>query len=82
MPEPNFWGELLRKLRVEQGVTQRRLASKTGVNRNTLGNIERGVRVGDINTMETLLKFLGYELDALVVKNKPPEEKSSCHSAG
>ena len=82
MPGTNFWGDLLKSLRLEQGITQRRLAADTGVNRNTLGNIERGSYSGDIQTMETLLSHLGYELEAILVKTKKkPPAKTTCHRA-
>lgn len=61
----NFWGALIAKLRQEQGVSQRTLASKTGVNRATLRRIENGNTSGDIETMERILRFLGHELEAL-----------------
>jgi transcriptional regulator with XRE-family HTH domain len=65
----NFWGELIKRLRAEQGVTQRQLASEARVNRATLRGIERGEKPGDMDTMERLLQFLGYEIDAIEVQN-------------
>ena len=62
----NFWGVLIRGLREEQGVSQRTLSALTGVNRSTLRKIEAGETVGDIAIMESLLDFLGYELEAIV----------------
>jgi transcriptional regulator with XRE-family HTH domain len=61
----NFWGELIRKLREERGVTQRTLASQAGVNRSTLRRIEAGLTSGDMETVEKVLNYLGYELEAL-----------------
>jgi len=78
MAGPNFWGDLVRHLRQEQGITQRRLAMDTGVNRNTLGNIERGSCDGDMGTMEKLLGHLGYELEAMSVTPRKPREKTAC----
>jgi transcriptional regulator with XRE-family HTH domain len=65
MRQANFWGELIRALREEQGVTQRTLAARAKVNRSTLRRIETGGTSGDIETMEKLLHYLGYELEAL-----------------
>ena len=61
----NFWGALVRKLREEQGITQRTLAARTKVNRSTLRRIEAGDTPGDMDIMEKLLSYLGYELEAL-----------------
>jgi transcriptional regulator with XRE-family HTH domain len=63
--QANFWGELIKKLREERGVTQRTLATEAGVNRSTLRRIEAGLTSGDMETVEKVLNFLGYELEAL-----------------
>jgi len=60
-----FWGELIRELREEQGLTQRQLATLAGVNRTTLRRIENKSARGDIDVIERLLEFLGYELEAI-----------------
>lgn len=65
MPNGNFWGDLIRKLREEQGISQRVLAARAAVNRSTLRRIEDGRTAGDIETMERVLDYLGYELEAL-----------------
>lgn len=61
----NFWGLLLERLREEQGMSQRTLASATRVNRSTLRKLEKGEITGDIRTLEKLLLALGYELEAI-----------------
>ena len=38
----DFWGDLIKELREEQGFTQRQLATRAGVNRTTLRRIENG----------------------------------------
>lgn len=63
--EQNFWGRLIANLREEQGISQRTLAEKTGVYRSTLRRIEEGATSADMRTMEKLLSYLGYELEAL-----------------
>lgn len=63
--EPNFWGELVVRLREEQKISQRQLASGAGVNRSTLRRIEEGTARGDIDVVERLLNYLGYELEAM-----------------
>lgn len=62
---PNFWGNLIAQLRSEQGISQRQLAAGVHVNRGTLRRIEDGSTTGDIETVEKVLNFLGYELDAM-----------------
>lgn len=61
----NFWGELIKCLREEKGISQRVLSEKACVNRSTLRRIEAGKTSGDIDTMERVLDYLGYELEAL-----------------
>lgn len=61
-----YWAGLIRELIAEQGVSYRQLCRDTGVNRATL---RRWVRLGTsqmpITTLETLLAYLGYDLDAI-----------------
>lgn len=66
----NFWGNLVVSLRDEQGISQRQLASRAKVNRSTLRRIEEGTARGDIDIMERLLKYLGYELEAVTTMSK------------
>lgn len=61
----DFWGDLIKELREEQGFTQRQLATRAGVNRTTLRRIENKQARGDIDVIEKLLDFLGYELEAI-----------------
>ena len=63
--QDNFWGFLIRSLREEQHVSQRALAEKTKISRSTLRKIEAGESTGDIAVVETLLAYLGYELEAI-----------------
>lgn len=64
MSSGNFWGDLVRQLREEQGISQRLLATGAKVNRSTLRRIEEGTARGDIDIVEKLLNYLGYELEA------------------
>jgi len=70
MRKGNFWGLLVRVLREESGLSQRKLAALSGVNRATLRKLENGEAKGTIDLLEVLLKFLGYELDAIQVEAK------------
>jgi transcriptional regulator with XRE-family HTH domain len=60
-----FWGTLIRDLREKQGITQRALSARSGVNRKTLRAIEEGRTTGYIDTIEAVLDYLGYELEAM-----------------
>ena len=42
MVQRNFWGNLIRELRVKKKLSQRRLARSADVNRSTLRAIEAG----------------------------------------
>jgi transcriptional regulator with XRE-family HTH domain len=70
MREGNFWGLLVKTLREERDISQRRLAAITGVNRSTLRKLENGETRGGIDLIEVLLDYLGYELDALEKDSK------------
>jgi transcriptional regulator with XRE-family HTH domain len=60
-----FWGDLILSLRKEQKISQRRLSVGAKVNRSTLRRIEEGDGSGDIDTIERLLDYMGYQLEAL-----------------
>lgn len=60
----NFWGSLIRDLRNEANLSQRKLAEQAGVNRKTLRALENGTTSGEIDLIEKLLDFFGYELEA------------------
>jgi transcriptional regulator with XRE-family HTH domain len=65
--DDNFWGTSIRVLREEQKISQRTLASQTKISRSTLRKIEAGESRGDIRSIETLLSYLGYELEAILM---------------
>jgi transcriptional regulator with XRE-family HTH domain len=66
----NFWGVLIQQLREEQKISQRQLAARAKVNRSTLRRIEEGTARGDIDIMERLLRYLGYELEAIATSSR------------
>lgn len=61
----NFWGDLIRCIREEQGVSQRVLANRAKVGRSALRRLETGEAPGTIDVVERLLHYLGYELEAM-----------------
>ena len=76
-----FWGTLIKNLREEQGISQRVLADQCQVHRVKLRNIERGQTAGDIVTVERILIFLGYELEAFSLKSGEPAEMQLYNAA-
>lgn len=76
-----FWGQLVRDLRTEQGMSQRQLAEEANVHRATLRRMENGATDGHVCDLERLLAVLGYELDAHGVdgtvyrRPQPPNDK-------
>lgn len=68
--DDNFWGDLVLQLREEQNVSQRKLAAGAKVHRATLRRIEEGVARAEIDAMERILLFLGYELEAVSALTK------------
>ena len=61
------WGRLLREKREECGLSQRGTAKAVGINRSTLRRLEGGLPKSgfDIHVVEHLLRFYGYDLEAL-----------------
>jgi len=61
----NFWGDLLRELRIERHLTLRSLSAQTGVIRATIRRIEIGATSPELRVIEQLLNHLGYDLEAM-----------------
>ena len=68
--EENHWSVLLRDLRQEAKLTQRELSRRTKMSQRTIADYENlfEPRQLSIYKVERLLKELGYELDAVLVK--------------
>jgi transcriptional regulator with XRE-family HTH domain len=77
----NFWGELIAELRSEQKISQRQLAERAKVNRSTLRRIEEGRARGDIDIMERLLNYLGYDLEAITASSRQDLLKKRAEAA-
>lgn len=64
------FGEKLRKLRVEKGLTQGELAEKAGLGKNTINNYEKGRTYPQDRTVyQTLATILGVPVDSLRNEN-------------
>lgn len=59
--------EIIKTLRKEVGMTQKRLSEKAGYNVNTIKHIETGRRIGNWETINNMIEALGYEVR--IVKN-------------
>lgn len=64
----DFWGPLVRELRLAKSISQRQLADDARVSRHTLRAIEEGHTSGTIAVMERLLRLLGHEIEALQIQ--------------
>jgi transcriptional regulator with XRE-family HTH domain len=56
------FGELVRRLRLEKGLSQERLAELCGMHRNYVGAVERAERTPSIVAADILAKALGTTL--------------------
>ena len=57
------WGDILRDIREEQGISQRSLADLAGVNRNVLRRLEKNTGASSIDVIERIAAVLGYAFD-------------------
>ena len=54
--------QALREARREAGITQRELAARSGVAQPAIARIERGLTVPRVDTLERILRALGFRL--------------------
>lgn len=64
MRPADFWPGLIRELCREQGISERRLARETGINRATIRRYLINGQPPHADKLEIILAFFGYELDA------------------
>jgi transcriptional regulator with XRE-family HTH domain len=79
MPEPSAallaFGTIVRRLRLEQGLSQWELSERAGVHRNTPGLIERGERSPALETINAIAGALGQRGSDLM---RLAEEQQRC----
>lgn len=62
----SIFGEKLKRLREEKGLTQENIARKLCISRATVSKYESGRRKPDIETMKTLSKYYGVSVDYII----------------
>ena len=62
----------VKKNRAEKNITQEQLCEKTGINRNTIGKIERMDYIPTIPQLEMLAEVLNFDVDKLFVESNHP----------
>ena len=60
------FGKSIRKLREERGISQEKLATRSGVHRTYIGMIERGEKNVTLSSVEKLAKGLGVRVKELM----------------
>jgi transcriptional regulator with XRE-family HTH domain len=58
---PQTLGEHLRQVRLDRGLSQRRVAREIGCSQASLANWEKGHRAPEIRFLPSILAFLGYD---------------------
>ncbi len=66
-----MWHELVKEIRASKKISQRALATEAAINRSTLRRLEAGDLTIGFSHLEKVLSVLGYELDAIMVKDIP-----------
>ena len=54
----NYIGEKIKYFRVQQGLSQEKLALKAGINPAFLGHLERGLKSPTMTTLDTIIEAL------------------------
>lgn len=70
------FGALVKKLRLERGLSQERLGESCGLHRNYIGAIERAERTPSIVSADKLAKALGTTLSELFLETERSADRS------
>jgi transcriptional regulator with XRE-family HTH domain len=70
-----MWHEFVKEVRASKKISQRALAREAAIDRNTLRRLEDGDPSIGLTSLEKVLSVLGYELDAIMVKDIPVRSK-------
>jgi transcriptional regulator with XRE-family HTH domain len=69
-------GRSIRRIRVDQNMSQERLAFDSGVDRSYLGGIERGEENPTVDVLDRIAEILAVELQELFEASGSPELSS------
>jgi transcriptional regulator with XRE-family HTH domain len=64
----------VRKLRIEQGLSQEELAELASLHRNYVGGVERGERNISVDNMEKIAKALATTISGLLQESETPTQ--------
>ena len=71
------FGEIVRRLRLESGLSQERLAELSGLHRNYIGAIERAERTPSIVSADRIARALGITLAGMFAELERSSYSSS-----
>ena len=64
----NWWCNVLKKLRNEQGITLMELSLRTNITQSYLSRIENGKHTVSVTKLDKILKALGHQLEIVPVE--------------
>ena len=64
----NWWCNVLKKLRNEQGITLMELSLRTDITQSYLSRIENGKHTVSVTKLDKILKALGHQLEIVPVE--------------
>lgn len=64
--------KVLKRLRLERGLSTRALAKQVGVSNVTINNLERGLSQGHPYTRASLARVMGVPIDVLLMSDPTP----------
>lgn len=70
-------GEMIRILRIEQGLTREELAERAQISRSHMNKIEAGIKLPGINTFKRIMEILNVDI---TIHNVNETEKEKCIS--
>ena len=65
----NVLGRNLKTLRLEKGISQRKLGEDFNVSNQTISFWENGSREPDLDTLVKIAKYFGVSIDSLLLEN-------------
>ncbi len=66
----NWYGQVMRELRMERGLTLQDVAEAADINMETIRRIERGVSSGQFNYVEKIFQILDHDVEIVPIDAK------------